>query len=121
MSVTLDGDGGFTYHHHQDKHRQLIFKPVSVQALWTVIQIMHKIGERLQPVNNPEEDDWVNQYKINSPQSFINEWHTMADVLRDELTLRLPHIFFEISRKFKTILIIFSFFILHSNMYVYIF
>ena len=93
MSVTLDGDGGFTYHHHQDKHRQLIFKPVSVQALWTVIQIMHKIGERLQPVNNPEEDDWVNQYEINSPQSFINEWHTMADVLRNELTLRQTHIF----------------------------
>ena len=83
MKVTLDGDGGFTYHHHLDKHRQLIFKPVSVQALWTVIQTLHEIGKRLQPVNtNPEQsEDWINQYKINSPQSCVNEWHTMADVL----------------------------------------
>ena len=64
MKVTLDGDGGFTYHHHQDVHQQLIFKPVSVQALWTVIQTLHMIGERLRPVNNnPEEDDWIHEYK----------------------------------------------------------
>ena len=103
MKVTLDGDGGFTYHHHQDVHQQLIFKPVSVQALWTVIQTLHMIGERLRPVNNnPEEDDWIHEYKgkfihseinfknkflkkliflVTSPQSCINEWHTMADVL----------------------------------------
>jgi len=81
VSVNLDGDGGFTYHHIDNK--QYIFKPVSVQALWTVIQtLMNLIAERLKPTTIAE-DDWIHQYekRINSPQSWINEWHTMADVL----------------------------------------
>ena len=47
MSFTFDGDGGFTY--HDVNGHQYIFKPVSVQALWTVIQTLHVIAERLQP------------------------------------------------------------------------
>ena len=81
VSVNLDGDGGFTYHHIDGK--QYIFKPVSVQALWTVIQtLMNLIAERLKPTTIAE-NDWIHQYekRINSPQSWINEWHTMADVL----------------------------------------
>ena len=58
---------------------------MSVQALWTVIQtLLNLIAERLKPTTivNPE-DDWIFHYekRINSPQSWINEWHTMADVL----------------------------------------
>lgn len=83
LNVTLDGDGGFTYH-RLDK--QFIFKPVSVQALWTVIQTLHMIAERLMPVTSTSgsnEDDWIKQYevKVASPQSCINEWHMMADLL----------------------------------------
>ena len=91
MKVTLDGDGGFTYHHHQDVHQQLIFKPVSVQALWTVIQTLHMIGERLRPVNNnPEEDDWIHEYKgkfikalaIGVPSLITNAWKGSAVYMR---------------------------------------
>lgn len=80
MDVTLDGDGGFTYHHLNDQ--QFIFKPVSVQALWTMIQTLHVIREKLGPTAHLE-DDWVKAYesRINSPQSCINEWHMMADIL----------------------------------------
>ena len=85
VSVNLDGDGGFTYNHIDGK--QYIFKPVSVQALWTVIQTLQNlIAERLRPTTTTfviAEDDWIRQYekRINSPQSWINEWHDMADVL----------------------------------------
>lgn len=81
MTFTFDGDGGFTYHNVNGQ--QYIFKPASVQALWTVIQTLHMITERLQPTTSVNENDWVKGYetRINSPQSCINEWHYMADVL----------------------------------------
>ncbi len=101
MSFTFDGDGGFTY--HDVNGHQYIFKPVSVQALWTVIQTLHVIAERLQPPSPTGktsqgsqnflvaaqfllcfvDDEWICFYesRIKSPQSYINEWHFMADVL----------------------------------------
>ena len=81
MSFYLDGDGGLTY---QDINgEQFIFKPVSVQSLWTVIQTFHSIAENLRVTTNTGENDWVQLYKrrLNSSQSCINEWHIMADVL----------------------------------------
>ena len=84
--VKLDGDGGFSII-QQSSH--FIFKPVSVQALWTVIQTLHMIREQLRPSANPraksldDSNDWVTEYeqKIASTQSCINEWHAMADLL----------------------------------------
>ena len=105
MSVTFDGDGGFTYHNTiKDEH--YIFKPVSVQALWTVIQTLHCIAERLQPTTTIySENDWVHKYeaKINSPQTFINDWYFMADVLvrRPPSPHRTPKVFEE--SQFETI------------------
>ena len=97
--VKLDGDGGFSIrqcgHHY-------IFKPISVQALWTVIQTLHMLVERLTPLrhsyierqyrnnignfedkNNEETEDWVKEYqrRILSSQSCLNEWHEMPDLL----------------------------------------
>ena len=97
--VKLDGDGGFSVrqcgHHY-------IFKPISVQSLWTIIQTLHMLAERLTPqrhsfiekqyrsnlgtsadgsvVNN---EDWVKYYekRISSSQSCLNEWHEMPDIL----------------------------------------
>lgn len=86
MSFYLDGDGGFTY---QDINGdQYIFKPVSVQALWTVIQTLHSIAKSLiwreTNFKNDKVEDWVEiNYvrRLNSSQSCINEWLYMADVL----------------------------------------
>ncbi len=61
MRVTLDGDGGISYR-HGDKH--FTFKPVSVQALWTVIQTLNMIAERLSPQMAQEGWDWVRTLKI---------------------------------------------------------
>lgn len=85
--VTLDGDGGFSIRQNKDTH--FIFKPVSVQALWTVIQTLHMISERLSPIiddggsclNNSAEGWPCYYYKVESVQSCINEWHAMADLL----------------------------------------
>ncbi len=89
VHVSLDGDGGFSL---VQPGRHLIFKPVSVQALWTVIQALHMIIARLAPLpenqdnkrlseRSPLVSDWDLAYPVNSPQSCINEWHAMADLL----------------------------------------
>ncbi len=66
MRVTLDGDGGFSYR-QRDKH--FTFKPVSVQALWTVIQTLNMIVERLNP-QLEQEAEWVSflEFISNSSQ-----------------------------------------------------
>ena len=63
-----------------------MFKPVSLQFLWTAIQTLHAISGRLKPKRNSicvMEQDWVRSYEdqINSPQSCINEWNEMPDIL----------------------------------------
>uniref|UniRef100_A0A0K2SYY5 PCI domain-containing protein 2 homolog n=3 Tax=Lepeophtheirus salmonis TaxID=72036 RepID=A0A0K2SYY5_LEPSM len=73
--VCLDGDGGFSIFRHFGQH--FIFKPVSVQGLWTVIQTLHMISNST--MHQSEETN--TNYIINSPQSCINEWHAMSDLL----------------------------------------
>ncbi|CAB4063737.1 SSH [Lepeophtheirus salmonis] len=51
--------------------------PVSVQGLWTVIQTLHMISNST--MHQSEETN--TNYIINSPQSCINEWHAMSDLL----------------------------------------
>jgi len=81
--ISLDGDGGFSIH---QLGQHYIFKPVSMQALWTAIQTLHSVSTRLKPKRNSLGDvdwDWVKPYleSINSPQSCINEWNAMPDLL----------------------------------------
>jgi len=81
--TSLDGDGGFSLH---QVGQHYIFKPVSVQALWTAIQTLNMVSASITPKRNSLGDvdwDWVKLYKDNttSPQSCINEWHTMPDLL----------------------------------------
>ena len=97
--LKLDGDGGFSV---RQKGQHYIFKPISVQALWKIIQTLHMIVERLTPQrytyterqyrnypgsnndkNNEEIEDWVEEYekRILSSQSCLNEWHEMPDLL----------------------------------------
>jgi len=100
--VTLDGDGGFSIFQRDDltTKKHFIFKPVSVQALWTVIQTLHMIKEQLRPALQiaassadtrqaglgklaADYNDWISRYEkeVKSSQSCINEWHAMADLL----------------------------------------
>jgi len=93
--TSLDGDGGFGVH-ILNKH--FMFKPVSLQFLWTAIQTLHAISARLKPKRNSicvMEQDWVKSYedRIVSPQSCVNEWNEMSDILSrrplspDDLTI----------------------------------
>ena len=96
----FDGDGGFKIKYCG---RSYLFKPVSLQALWKIIQTLHMISERLTPSSSRsppirpssldviQEDmireiqkfNWVKEYedKINSPQYCINVWERFEDIL----------------------------------------
>ncbi|XP_014285480.1 protein phosphatase Slingshot [Halyomorpha halys] len=86
-SITLDGDGGFSvssYGHHH------IFKPVSVQAMWSALQTLHKVSSKAREHNyflSGLTHEWVAHYEgcISSDQSCLNEWHAM-----DSLESRRP-------------------------------
>jgi len=84
METILDGDGGFGIH-SLGKHFK--FKPLSLQFLWTGIQTLHSITASLIPGQRHSicvlNSDFVKEYenKINSPQSCINEWNEMSDIL----------------------------------------
>ncbi|XP_060115108.1 protein phosphatase Slingshot homolog 2 isoform X2 [Heteronotia binoei] len=80
--IHLDGDGGFSV---STDNRVHIFKPVSVQAMWSALQSLHKACE-VARINNYYPGSlfltWVSYYEshINSDQSSVNEWNAMQDV-----------------------------------------
>ena len=95
----FDGDGGFKIKY---AGRNFLFKPVSLQALWKIIQTLHMISDRLTPKERigfatqvsldsiPEGDpkevsnhNWVNEYEdqINSPQACVNLWERFEDLM----------------------------------------
>ncbi|XP_004911757.2 protein phosphatase Slingshot homolog 2 isoform X2 [Xenopus tropicalis] len=80
--IHLDGDGGFSV---STDNRVHIFKPVSVQAMWSALQSLHKACE-IARINNYYPGSlfltWVSYYEshINSDQCSINEWNAMQDV-----------------------------------------
>ncbi|XP_065209063.1 protein phosphatase Slingshot [Planococcus citri] len=81
-AITLDGDGGFSV---SVCGRQHIFKPVSVQAMWSALQTLYKVSTKAREGNYFEggnTHDWVTYYekRIESDRSCINEWHTMNDI-----------------------------------------
>ena len=81
VDISLDGDGGFSLR-QMGKH--LIFKPISVQSLWTIIQTLHMVCPHLRPRSTSNDDIMTlldQTYPVTSPQSCINDWHYMADVL----------------------------------------
>ncbi|CAF1042675.1 unnamed protein product [Adineta steineri] len=85
LNISLDGDGGFKLTSHD---RCYIFKPVSVQALWTAYQSLHKVTKQARhynyTVNNNSTHSWLEYYRhrdIQSNQCYINEWNQMEDIL----------------------------------------
>ncbi|KFO93698.1 Protein phosphatase Slingshot 1, partial [Buceros rhinoceros silvestris] len=75
--IHLDGDGG--------EERIHISKPVSVQAMWSALQILHKACEVARRYNyfpGGMALVWATYYEscISSEQSCINEWNAMQDL-----------------------------------------
>ncbi|XP_060528531.1 protein phosphatase Slingshot isoform X3 [Cylas formicarius] len=86
-TITLDGDGGFSVS-VCDRHH--IFKPVSVQAMWSALQTLHKVSAKAREENYFQggmTHGWVDYYeeRIESERSCLNEWHAM-----DNLESRRP-------------------------------
>ncbi|XP_075390559.1 protein phosphatase Slingshot homolog 1 isoform X2 [Tenrec ecaudatus] len=80
--IHLDGDGGFSV---STAGRLHIFKPVSVQAMWSALQVLHKACEVARRHNyfpGGVALIWATYYEscIGSEQSCINEWNAMQDL-----------------------------------------
>ncbi|XP_053324957.1 protein phosphatase Slingshot homolog 1 [Spea bombifrons] len=81
-TIRLDGDGGFSVNTAGRTH---VFKPVSVQAMWSALQILHKaceVSRRHNYFPGGLALVWATFYEscISSGQSCINEWNTMQDL-----------------------------------------
>ncbi|XP_059201843.1 protein phosphatase Slingshot homolog 3 [Centropristis striata] len=79
--VYLDGDGGFSVTTAEETR---IFKPVSMQTMWSVLQVLHGCSERavkaaVIPGNGLE---WAQHYHqhIESDRFCLNEWEAMNDL-----------------------------------------
>ncbi|XP_017269303.1 protein phosphatase Slingshot homolog 1 isoform X2 [Kryptolebias marmoratus] len=80
--IHLDGDGGFTVNTAGRTH---VFKPVSVQAMWSALQVLYKVCEVSRRFNyfpGGMALTWMGYYEscIASDQSCINEWNAMKDL-----------------------------------------
>ncbi|KAK2845792.1 hypothetical protein Q7C36_010646 [Tachysurus vachellii] len=80
--IHLDGDGGFSM---TTAGRTHIFKPVSVQAMWSALQVLHKaceVSRRYNYFPGGIALTWMGYYEscICSEQSCINEWNAMQDL-----------------------------------------
>uniref|UniRef100_A0A674NB41 Protein phosphatase Slingshot homolog 1 n=1 Tax=Takifugu rubripes TaxID=31033 RepID=A0A674NB41_TAKRU len=80
--IHLDGDGGFTVNTAGRTH---VFKPVSVQVMWSALQVLHKVCELSRRYNyfpGGMALTWMGYYEscIASDQSCINEWNAMKDL-----------------------------------------
>ncbi|XP_066501595.1 protein phosphatase Slingshot homolog 2b isoform X2 [Hoplias malabaricus] len=80
--IHLDGDGGFSV---STDNRVHVFKPVSVQAMWSALQSLHKACEVARCHNYFPGSlflTWVSYYqsRVSSDQTHINEWNAMQDV-----------------------------------------
>lgn len=81
-TIHLDGDGGFSVSVCEKTH---IFKPVSVQAMWSALQTLHKVSQKARENNfypGGPSHDWLSYYesRIESDQSCLNEWNTMDSI-----------------------------------------
>ncbi|XP_056384762.1 protein phosphatase Slingshot homolog 1 [Hyla sarda] len=81
-TIRLDGDGGFSVNTAGRTH---VFKPVSVQAMWSALQVLHKsceVARRYNYFPGGLALVWASYYEscISSDQSCINEWNTMQDL-----------------------------------------
>ncbi|KAM6358911.1 protein phosphatase Slingshot homolog 3 isoform 1-T1 [Alca torda] len=80
--VFLDGDGGFSV---TSGGQTRIFKPISVQTMWAVLQELHRACEEASRgghIPGGPALAWAGGYAaaVASEQSCLNEWLAMADL-----------------------------------------
>ncbi|XP_027525921.1 protein phosphatase Slingshot homolog 3 isoform X3 [Corapipo altera] len=80
--VFLDGDGGFSV---TSGGQTRIFKPISVQTMWAMLQELHRACEdaaRGGHIPGGPTLAWAHDYAaaLSSEQSCLNEWLAMADL-----------------------------------------
>uniref|UniRef100_A0A8B9DTA7 protein-serine/threonine phosphatase n=1 Tax=Anser cygnoides TaxID=8845 RepID=A0A8B9DTA7_ANSCY len=80
--VFLDGDGGFSV---MSGGQTRIFKPISVQTMWAVLQELHRACEQADRGGHIPGGPallWARDYAaaLSSEQSCLNEWLAMADL-----------------------------------------
>ncbi|KAM6204840.1 LOW QUALITY PROTEIN: protein phosphatase Slingshot homolog 3 [Sarcoramphus papa] len=80
--VFLDGDGGFSV---TSGGQTRIFKPISVQTMWAVLQELHRACEEASRgghIPGGPALAWARSYAaaLASEQSCLNEWLAMADL-----------------------------------------
>ncbi|KAG7230284.1 hypothetical protein INR49_024388 [Caranx melampygus] len=79
--VYLDGDGGFSVTSAEETR---IFKPVSMQTMWSVLQVLHGCCERaVKAAVIPGCGlEWAQHYnkQIESDRFCLNEWEAMNDL-----------------------------------------
>ncbi|KAJ3605615.1 hypothetical protein NHX12_027660, partial [Muraenolepis orangiensis] len=80
--IRLEGDGGFSVNAGGRSH---VFRPVSVQAMWSALQVLHKAREgacrsSLYPGSGALA--WTQYYEgcLSSEQSVLNEWNAITDL-----------------------------------------
>ena len=87
-TISLDGDGGFTVSSSTGQH---VFKPISVQAMWSSLQTLHKASAEARAGNVFQGRGsaclWTQWYtaRVSSDRSCLNEWVAM-----DGLTSKRP-------------------------------
>ncbi|XP_067682660.1 uncharacterized protein [Haliotis asinina] len=83
--IRLDGDGGFSVKISADDHK-FLFKPVSVQAMWSVLQSLQKavkVAEDETYIPNGLTHTWVQYYMSqvdNSTPGLVSQWNVMEGV-----------------------------------------
>ncbi|XP_060602049.1 protein phosphatase Slingshot homolog 1-like isoform X2 [Ruditapes philippinarum] len=88
MHIQLDGDGGFSIQSDQNIH---IFKPVSVQAMWSALQSLNKVvkiaKDRLY-IPRGLTHTWIGYYeaKLTIEGVLVSEWNATADIDRSYRT-----------------------------------
>ncbi|XP_071945241.1 protein phosphatase Slingshot homolog 1-like isoform X2 [Antedon mediterranea] len=87
--IVLDGDGGFSVSNQASTR---IYKPVSVQAMWSAFQALHRASMRARRNNYIPDGlnhSWTGYYRssVRSTESCINEW----DYIKDIVVLRPEH------------------------------
>ncbi|CAH1801136.1 unnamed protein product [Owenia fusiformis] len=80
--IELDGDGGFKV---SSDYKQRIFKPVSVQAMWSALQSLHRATDTARSYNyfpGGLTHTWIGNYeaRISSDRDSLNEWEQMEDL-----------------------------------------
>ncbi|XP_072034982.1 LOW QUALITY PROTEIN: uncharacterized protein [Amphiura filiformis] len=80
--ITLNGDGGFMLKAENQLH---IFKPVSVQAMWSALQALNKVCDNARKYtyfSGGLNLTWISFYdsRIQSKTECIKEWNMLPDI-----------------------------------------